>query len=52
VEVSLHPLSVHISTKDTLEQRDVQYSYVLSAKHPRWELFKIMLRALFTVKFR
>ncbi len=50
--MSLHPLSVHISTKDYAEQRDVQYSYVLSTKHPRWELFKILVRALFTVRFR
>jgi hypothetical protein len=48
----MHPLSVHIATKDSVEQRDVQYSYVLSTRHPRWALFKILLRVLLTVKFR
>jgi hypothetical protein len=48
----MHPLSVLITTKDPAQQREVQYSYVLQTKHPRWELMKIFLRALFTIRFR
>lgn len=47
-----YPLAVHIATKDTQEQRDVQFNYVLTTRHPRWTLFKIFVRALLTIKFR
>ncbi|HXF99494.1 MAG TPA: hypothetical protein VNL69_01855 [Bacteroidota bacterium] len=50
--MSTHALSVVITTKDTALQRDVQYSFVLQTKHPRWELVKILLRVLFTMRFR
>lgn len=47
-----HPLTVSIATKDTKEQRDIQFNYMLTTRHPRWELLKIFVRALFTIKFR
>ncbi len=52
MELSLHPLSVQITTKDSAQQREIQQSYILQTKHPRWELFRIFLRALFSLKFK
>jgi hypothetical protein len=46
------PLSVMISTRDTREERDIQHHYVVSTSSPRWELVKILIRALFEIKFR
>ncbi len=48
----MHPLSVQITTKDSTEQREVQQSYILQTKHPRWELLKIFFRAFFSLKFK
>jgi hypothetical protein len=48
----MHPLSVQITTKDSAEQREIQQSYVLQTSSPRWELLKIFLRAIFTIKFK
>lgn len=47
-----HPLSVNITTKDTVAQREVQHNYVLQTRHPRWELFKIFLHVLLHARFR
>jgi hypothetical protein len=46
------PLSVMISTRDSREGRDIQHHYVVSTSHPRWELIRIVVRALFEIKFR
>ena len=46
------PLSVMISTRDPREGRDIQHHYVVTTAHPRWELFRILVRALFQIKFR
>jgi hypothetical protein len=48
----MHPLSIIISTHDTVEHRDVQQQYVVQTKHPRWELLKIFIHAFFHVRFR
>ena len=50
--MSTVPLSVMISTRDSREGRDVQHHYVVSTTSPRWELIKILFRALFEIKFR
>lgn len=50
--MSMFPLSVMISTRDTRAGRDVQHHYVVSTAHPRWELLKILVRAMFEIKFR
>ncbi|MBI5472215.1 MAG: hypothetical protein HY961_07705 [Ignavibacteriae bacterium] len=50
--MKLHPLSVQITTKDAAAQREIQQSYVLQTAHPRWELVKIFIRAMFSLKFR
>jgi hypothetical protein len=46
------PLSVMISTRDSLEGRDVQHQYIVRTRHPRWELLRILVRALFEIRFR
>ncbi len=48
----MHPLSVQITTKDSIAQREVQQSYILQTAHPRWELFKIFVRAIVSLKFK
>jgi hypothetical protein len=50
--MSMVPLSVMISTRDTREGRDIQHHYVVSTSSPRWELLKIFVRALVEIKFR
>jgi hypothetical protein len=51
LELTMHPLSVQIITRDSATQREVHQQYVLEGRHPRWELFKIFVHALVHVKF-
>lgn len=46
------PIAVLISTRDMTEGRDVQHQYIVRTRHPRWELFRILVRALFEIRFR
>jgi hypothetical protein len=48
----MHPLSIIISTRDTVAQRDVQQQYVVRTRHPRWEMLKIFVHAFFHVRFK
>jgi hypothetical protein len=48
----MHPLTVQIITRDTVEGREVRHQYVVEARHPRWELLKIFFHAFFRVTFR
>jgi hypothetical protein len=48
----MHPLSVQITTRDSIEQREIHQQYILQTRHPRWELVKIFWRALLTLRFR
>ena len=48
----MYPLSIQITTRDSVQQREIRQSYILETKHPRWELARILLRAIFTLKFR
>jgi len=48
----MHPLSVQIITRDSTLQKEIHQNYVLNTRHPRLQLMKILLRALFTLKFR
>jgi hypothetical protein len=50
--MTLFPISVMISTRDSVEGRDVQHQYIVRTRHPRWELVRILMRALFEIKFR
>lgn len=50
--MTLFPISVMISTRDSVEGRDVQHQYIVRTRHPRWELVRILVRALFEIKFR
>lgn len=50
--MNLYPLTVQISTRDSIEQREVRQQYVVQTRHPRWELFKIFWHALFHLEFR
>jgi hypothetical protein len=50
--VSLYPLTVQISTRDSVAQREVQQQYVVQTRHPRWELIKIFWHAFIHLKFR
>ncbi|MEW6509758.1 MAG: hypothetical protein AB1428_02235 [Bacteroidota bacterium] len=47
----MHPLSVQIVTRDSRSQREVRHQYTIETHFPRWELLKILLHAIFTVKF-
>jgi len=46
------PISVMISTRDTHEGRDVQHQYIVRTRYPRWELVRILIRAMFEIRFR
>jgi hypothetical protein len=46
------PLSVTISTRNSIAGRDVQQQYIVQTKHPRWELFKIFVHAMTHMEFR
>jgi hypothetical protein len=48
----MHPLTIHISTRDNTEQREVHRQYIVQSNHPRWEMVKIFLHAFFHVRFR
>lgn len=48
----MHPLSIHITTRDSVEQREVHQHYVVETSYPRWELLKIFLHAFFNIRFR
>jgi len=50
--VATHPLSVQITTRDSLEQREIQQHYVVTTSRPRWELAKIFWHAFFHLRFR
>jgi hypothetical protein len=50
--MSIFPLSVVISTRDNVDRRDVQQQYMVQTTHPRWELMKIFVHALFHLRFR
>lgn len=52
MELTMHPLTVQIITRDNSRQQEVHQQYVVQTNHPRWELAKIFLRALMTLKFR
>ena len=47
-----YPLTVLISTRDSTLDREVQRHYVLTTRHPRWELVKIFVHAFFNLRFR
>ena len=47
-----HPLSVQIITRDRNLQKEIHQEYVVRTRHPRWELTKILVRALFNLKYR
>jgi hypothetical protein len=42
----MQPLSVRITTNDAATGREVHYQYFTETRHPRWELIKILLRAM------
>jgi hypothetical protein len=49
--VSLYPLTVQITTRDSVAQREVQQQYVVQTRYPRWELLKIFCHAFFHMRF-
>ena len=48
----MYPLSVEISTRDSVQQREIRRQYVVQTRHPRWEIFKIFLHAFVHLRFR
>lgn len=48
----MHPLTIQIITRDSVEQREVQQQYIVQTKHPRWEMIKIFVHAFFHIRFR
>lgn len=48
----MHPLTVRIITRDTIEQKEVQQQYIVETRFPRWEMVKIFWHAFFHLKFR
>ncbi len=47
----MYPLTVQISTRDSIAQREVQQQYVVQTRHPRLELIKIFWHAFVHMKF-
>ena len=48
----MHPLSIKIITRDSVQKKEIQQQYVVQTKHPRWEMIKIFVHAFFHLKFR
>lgn len=48
----MHPLTVHIITRDSTLQKEIQQQYVVQTNHPRWEMIKIFFHALIHLKYR
>ena len=48
----MYPLSVEISTRDSVQQKEVRRQYVVQTRHPRWEIFKIFVHAFIHLRFR
>jgi hypothetical protein len=50
--VAAYPLSVQITTRDSIEQREIQQNYIVTTSRPRWELAKIFFHAILHIRFR
>jgi hypothetical protein len=48
----MYPLSVEISTRDSIQQKEIRRQYVVQTRHPRWEMLKIFLHAFLHLRFR
>jgi len=48
----MYPLSIEISTRDSILQREIRQQYVVQTRHPRWEILKIFVHAFFHLRFR
>ena len=48
----MYPLSIEISTRDSILQREIRRQYVVQTRHPRWEILKIFVHAFFHLRFR
>jgi hypothetical protein len=48
----MHPLTMQISTRDNVLQKEVQLHYVVQTGHPRWEMIRIFLHAFVHIRFR
>jgi len=48
----MYPLSIEISTRDSILQREIRRQYVVQTRHPRWEIIKIFFHAFFHLRFR
>jgi hypothetical protein len=47
----MHPLTVHIITRDAAGNREIQQEYVSRSRFPRWELLKIFFHAIVHMRF-
>lgn len=50
--MSTYPLTVEISTRDSVAQREVRHQYAVQTRHPHWELLKIFWHAFTHMRFR
>ncbi len=48
--MSEHPLSIQVITRDPRDQKEVRREYVVSTKHPRWEILKIFIDLFFRAR--
>jgi hypothetical protein len=48
----MHPLTIQITTRDSVSQKEIRQQYVLQTSHPRWEMVKIFFHAILHMKFR
>ena len=48
----MYPLTVQISTRDSVLQKEIRQQYVVQTRHPRWELVKIFWHAFTHLTFR
>jgi len=48
----MHPLTVQISTRDSVLQKEIRQNYIVQTDHPRWEMIKIFWHAFLHIRFR
>ena len=39
----MHPLTIHIVTRDSAARKEIQRHYVVQTRHPRWEMVKTVV---------
>jgi len=48
----MHPLSIQISTRDSVQQKEIRQQYVVQTRFPRWKMLALVVHAMFHIRFR